>query len=139
MSRRALSRRRFLRGIGGAALALPFLESLGWRRGSTAVEIDRPIYSVFVRQANGVAQAYTYSDTHSWAVSEPERFWPRETGALTQASLSGIDSDRAVSELADYADRLLMVRGCDHPFPMRVCGHSGAGAMCLTAAKFTDG
>ncbi|MDP6945641.1 MAG: DUF1552 domain-containing protein, partial [Myxococcota bacterium] len=86
-----------------------------------------PIYSVFVRKANGVAQAVD---------GEPERFWPRGGGALTRQSLLEIDSDRAVSELADYADRLLMVQGCNHPFPVQLCGHGDGGAQCLTAAQF---
>ncbi len=137
MSRRDWTRRRFLRGIGGATLALPFLESLGWRRGAKAVAPERPIYSVFMRQANGVAQGGVFKqEAYNTLYNEPETFWPRETGPITQASLSGLDSDRTMSELADHADRLLVVRGCDHPFPMQMCGHSGAGAMCLTAARF---
>ena len=134
MSGRSVTRRRFLRGIGGATLALPFLESLGWRRGAKSVPGDRPIYSVFMRQANGVAQRYQ-DELHD----EPERFWPRELGPVTKASLSGLDSDRTMGELADFADRLLLVRGCGHPFPLNMCGHGDSGAMCLTAAKFGGG
>ena len=131
MSSHRWSRRRFLRGVGGAMMALPFLESLGWRRGVRADVRQRPIYSVFMRQANGVAQEFK-SDLYD----EPERFWPRELGALTKETMLGRDSDRATSELADFADRLLMIKGCDHPFPRVLCGHAGAGAMCLTGAPF---
>ena len=131
MSRRDWSRRRFLRGIGGAALGLPFLESLGWRRGTRAEPVERPIYSVFMRQANGVAQAYQDA-----LYDEPERFWPRELGPLSKDGLQGRESDRTISELADFAHRLLLVKGCDHPFPRQFCGHAGAGAMCLTGANY---
>ena len=48
------------------------------------------------------------------------------------------DADRAVNELADYADKLLMVRGTKFAFPGNGCGHSGGGNQCLTAAKVSD-
>lgn len=121
------SRRAFLSGIGGAAVALPFLESLRPRGAKAATE--RPRYCVYVRQANGVAQADG---------DEPERFWPHELGALTTESLSTVDADRAVSELADYASKLLLVRGTRFGFPGNGCGHSGGGNQCLTAARVSD-
>jgi len=124
----AHSRRMFLRGLGGVTLGLPLLESLR-PRSAHAMKNDTPHYSVFVREANGVAQADN---------GEPEQYWPRQTGAITQASLSGVDSDRALSELADYADRALFVKGADFAFPSNGCGHSGGGNQCLTAAKVSD-
>lgn len=121
------SRRLVLRGLGGATLALPFLES--WRRAGAA-EAPVPHYAVFLREGNGVTQADN---------GEPEQYWPRTTGAITQASLSGQDADRAVSELADYADRLLLVRGTSYAFWENVtCGHSGGGNQVLTAARVSD-
>ena len=113
-------------------MALPFLESLGWRRGVRAEPRERPIYSVFMRQANGVAQEFKDE-----LYDEPERFWPRKLGRITKDTLLRRDGDRAISELADFADRLLLVKGCDHPFPRVFCGHSGAGAMCLTGAQYS--
>lgn len=124
---RGISRRAFLRGLGGITLALPFLETLAPR--DALAQEGRPIYSVFVRQGNGVQQAWN---------NEPERFWPRQTGALTRASLEA-DSDRAVSELKDFADRLLLVRGVNYGFENYDCGHSGGIAQCLTAADHTGG
>ena len=50
-----LSRRAFITGIGGATVALPFLPSLFPRDVKAATE--RPRYCVYVRQANGCAQA----------------------------------------------------------------------------------
>jgi hypothetical protein len=123
----SITRRRFLAGLGGAAVALPVLESvkfLGSSRARAAADAA-PVYSVFVRQGNGVAQA--------WA-DEPERFWPRNLGALTADVLATENADRAVSVLAPYADRLLMVRGTRYPFPGAGCGHSGGINQCLTAA-----
>jgi len=125
------SRRRFLKGIGGVAVALPFLETLADKK-VWAAPPNRPIYSVYMRQGNGVQQAYGWSD-------EPERFWPDTLGPVTQALLTGAESGKAVAELADYADRLLLVKGCNHPFGGGDCGHSSGGAQCLTAAKNTAG
>lgn len=121
------SRRAFLTGIGGVTVALPFLESLRPRRVRAATE--RPRYCVYVRQANGCAQADN---------GEPERFWPNSLGPVTTDSLTTVDADRAVAELADYADKLLLVRGTKFAFPGNGCGHSGGGNQCLTAAKVSD-
>lgn len=122
-SKPEVSRRMVLRGLGGAVLALPLLESIKPAGAATAAPAH-PI--VLLRQANGVVQADN---------GEPERFWPRNTGTLTQASLSGADADRAVSELASYADRLLLVKGTKFAFPGNGCGHSGGGNQVLTAAQ----
>lgn len=121
-----IKRRRFLQGLGGAMIALPFLESIRFISSARAQASRPTIYSVFVRQGNGVQQAMD---------SEPERFWPRELGKITAESLSTTDADRAVSELAPYADKLLMVRGTKFAFPGAGCGHAGGLNQCLTAAR----
>jgi len=130
----APSRRMFLRGIGGVTLGLPLLESLAPRSAHATTGTGTgmggtPHYSVFMRQANGVAQEDN---------GEPEQYWPRSTGPITTASLSTTDSDRALSELADYADRMLMVKGANFAFPGNGCGHSGGGNQCLTAAQVSS-
>jgi len=122
------SRRAFLYGAGGVTVALPFLEGLRPRK-VVAAGPERPRYAVFVRQANGCAQAEGM---------EPEQFWPRDLGPVTKESLSTTDADRAVSELAEYADKLLMVRGTRFAFPGNGCGHSGGGNQVLTAQKVSD-
>lgn len=126
-----ISRRRFLAGLGGAMVALPALESvkfLGGRRAS-ASGLDKPIFSVFLRQGNGCQQA---------AGNEPERFWPDELGALSTQILSNErNSGRTVAQLADYADSLLLVKGTRFGFPGIGCGHSGGLNQCLTAARVT--
>lgn len=123
-----MDRRRFLFGLGGAVVALPFLEGLSRR----AAHADPPPgfkFAIFMRQANGVTQKEG---------SEPERFWPTAApgpGALTAA---GLGADRVVNELAAYVDKLLLVRGVKYAFPGNGCGHSGGGNQCLTAAKVSD-
>ncbi|AGP35164.1 DUF1552 domain-containing protein [Sorangium cellulosum] len=108
-------------------VALPFLETFAPRRAAAGTG-DVPPFAIFMRQANGVAQA---------AGDEPEMFWPSETGPLSKASLER-DSDRAVSELKDYASQLILVRGVDFAFKANGCGHSGGGNQCLTAARVSD-
>lgn len=128
MKRTQSSRRRFLRGIGGVAMALPFLESLAPRKKASAAEGDAPPFAIFVRQGNGVAQA-TFD-------GEPERFWP-SFGPGTPLTTAGLaaESDRALSELADHASKLILVSGSNFGFPGNGCGHSGGGNQVLTAAR----
>jgi hypothetical protein len=123
-----INRRRFLSGLAGATLGLPLLESVRFlgRSARAAVVPGPPVYSVFVRQGNGVQQAGS---------GEPERFWPRELGPLTPQSLGVDNADRTLSRLAPFADRLLLVRGTRFAFPGNGCGHSGGLNQCLTAAK----
>ncbi len=128
MLRNNFSRRAFLYSAGGVTVALPFLDALRPRR-VVAAGPERPRYAVFVRQANGCAQKEG---------DEPEQFWPHELGAVTKETLSGIDSDRAVSELAEFGDKLIMVRGTRFAFPGNGCGHSGGGNQVLTAQKVSD-
>ena len=53
-------------------------------------------------------------------------------------ALTTTDADRAVSELAEFADKLLLVRGTRFAFPGNGCGHSGGGNQVLTAHKVSD-
>lgn len=118
-----LTRRMMLRGMGGAALGLPFLDAFAPRVARAADPGES--FAVFFRQANGVAQAQETEEIGS----EPERFWPRDFGALTPESMSG----RAVEELAPYRDKLLIVQnvnGEDFDFG---CGHARGAFQCLTA------
>lgn len=128
-----ITRRRFLAGLGGALVALPALESVRWLRGKSAraeVLDQPPVYSVFIRQGNGVQQA----DPNR---GEPERFWPRNLGTIDQQILGTDNADRALSVLAPFAEQLLLVRGTRFAFPGNNCGHSGGLNQCLTAAMVT--
>lgn len=120
----ALTRRRVLRGLAGVTVALPFLETFAPKKARAA---DYAPYAVFIRQANGVVQA---------TGDEPELFFPSATGALTSDAL--VSEGRALSVLADYADRMLVLRGVNFAFPGNGCGHSGGGNQCLTAARVSD-
>ncbi|WP_437647511.1 DUF1552 domain-containing protein [Sorangium sp. So ce362] len=122
-----ITRRRVLRGLFGVTVALPFLETFAPRRAAAGTG-DVPPFAIFMRQANGVAQA---------AGGEPEMFWPSEAGPLSADAMER-DSDRAVSELKEYASQLIMVRGVDFAFQANGCGHSGGGNQCLTAARVSD-
>jgi hypothetical protein len=114
-----LPRRRFLRGIGGAALALPTLEAFTIRRAAGA-PVNKKIFTVFMAQANGAVQ---------------ERFWPTTAGPLTTASMTA-DSTKAVYELRDHAAKLGIVRGVNYPFGNSVgCGHAAGCVQTLTASR----
>ncbi len=121
-----LSRRRVLRGLCGAAVALPFLETFAPRRARAGGAASAPKYAIFVRQGNGVQQA---------ADDEPDRYWPDQGfGALTTASMS-TDPERALARLAPFASKLCIPRGLRFAFPGNGCGHSGGGNQVLTAAQ----
>lgn len=118
------SRRRVLKGVGGAVLGLPWLEGLDAREAQAQTKATAP-YAIFFRQANGVAAEQSTGEIGA----EPERFWPRETGALTTESLSG----RALAQLSGYASRLLVVGNANmENFPYGD-GHARGALQLLTA------
>jgi len=85
-----MNRRHFLRGLGGAAVALPFLESFAPR---TARAADPPKRLAIFFCCNGI---------------NPGKFWPvTGYGPLTAASFAGT----SLAPLSDYAPKLLMPRG----------------------------
>jgi len=81
---------------------------------------------MFICTANGVVQSFR---------DEPEKFWPPTLGPLTVAGMQAFASDRATGMLADYADKLNIVRGLKYPFPNNGCGHALGLLQCLTAAR----
>jgi len=111
-----MERRKFLKGLGGAVFALPFLESL-WAQTGMAAENDPGRFAIFVRQANGVVQ---------------ERFWPTTLGPLSKEVLP---ADRTVATLKDYMSKLAIIRGLSHPFGNEGCDHAFGGAQALTASR----
>jgi hypothetical protein len=122
---RLVGRRLFLQGAAGVIVGLPLLETFTPRRAGAAPSAFR--YAVFMRQANGVQQGRYQM--------EPDRFWPTKLGALTTDGMNA-DGDQAVNVLADYAAKLLIVRGCQYN-SIKVdagCGHSQGGLLCLTAS-----
>jgi hypothetical protein len=96
-----VSRRAVLRGLGGAAVSLPFLDAFAPRRAWAEGGDGAEPFAIFFRQANGVAQEANTSTIGQ----EPERFFPRSKGALTAQGVEG----RALDELSGHLPRLLVV------------------------------
>ncbi len=91
-----LSRRIVLKGLGGATLGLPLLESF-LPRTAHAQNATAQTFAIFFRQANGVAQG---------GQGEPDRFWPKQRGPLTEATMQG----QALDELTAVRSKLLILR-----------------------------
>jgi hypothetical protein len=112
--RAGLNRRAFLRGAVGAAVALPFLESLPER--SAWAEGEEPVFGLFIGTANGVVQP---------------KFFPDELGPLTQAGLAA--AGKATSQLSAHADHLLFLKGIRWPMPgPSSCSHAQGSCQVLT-------
>ncbi len=129
-----MNRRMVLRGAGGLMLGLPLLETFMPRKASAQTAVRSPFVLIVVGD-NGVVQA----GVTLGGAGEPEKFWPTATGALTRDKLLADKTTRSIGELADYADRLLIVRGINLPYNSTGCSHSAADAQILTAAKITTG
>jgi hypothetical protein len=129
-----MNRRMVLRGAGGLMLGLPLLETFMPRKAAAQTALRSPFVLIVVGD-NGVVQAGVNLNV----ASEPERFWPTATGALTNASMTADKATRSTGELAAYADKLLIVRGINLPFSSNGCSHSAADAQILTGANITPG
>jgi hypothetical protein len=111
---RSFDRRRFLRGVGGVALALPALEAWQPRRAQAAA---KKVYTVFMCEQNGTIQ---------------EKFYPTSMGPLTAASMMGT----ACEDLKDHAADLLVIKNMNWTHGNGVgCGHSSGCNTALTASK----
>ena len=123
-------RRAFLRTMGGLGIGLPFLEGLPERsafaQDSAQPAAPAPTFGMYICTANGVVQAFR---------QEPEKFWPTQLGPLTTEGMQAFAGDRATGLLADYAAKLLIVKGVNYPFGNRGCGHALGLTQCLTAAQ----
>ncbi len=115
-------------------LGLPLLDAFMPRK-LAAQEAVRSPFVLIVVGDNGVVQAGVTLE----GSGEPEMFWPTASGALTRDSMLADNSSRAIGELADHAERLLVVRGVNLPFASTGCSHSAADAQVLTAASITAG
>jgi hypothetical protein len=129
-----MNRRNVLRGACGLMLGLPLLETFMPRRAAAQSETRSPFVLIVVGD-NGVVQTgVTLSGS-----GEPEKFWPTQTGLLTRDKLLADKATRAIGELADYAEKLLIVRGVNLPYSSNGCSHSAADAQLLTSAQITPG
>ena len=123
-----INRRAFLRGAGGVAIALPFLEGYLERSAFGALPTT-PVFAFFICTANGVVQS---------GGGDPERFWPTALGAITSANLAAA-TDRCTGILAEHASRLLFVKGINYPNGGTGCGHASGLAQTLTGLAPTGG
>ncbi|MBC7659139.1 MAG: DUF1552 domain-containing protein [Chitinophagaceae bacterium] len=116
-----MERRLFLKGTGGVIFGLPILESLFWARKAQAATTPPP-YAIFLYQPMG---------------PEKDTWWPSTTGKLTKDTLAG----RGVEPLADYLDKLLIIKGLGHGNEEHFnAGDHGEGvAMTLSAARVDFG
>jgi hypothetical protein len=105
-----MNRRMVLRGAGGLMLGLPLLEGFMPRKAAAQTAMRSPFVLLVVGD-NGVVQAGVSLSV----ASEPEKFWPTATGALTTASMTADKATRSTGELAAYADKLLIVKGVNLP------------------------
>ncbi len=129
-----INRRAVLRGASGLMLGLPLLETFMPRRAKAQDEARSP-FVLLVVSDNGVVQGGVTLD----GAGEPEMFWPTAFGPLTQEHMLADKESRSIGELADHAERLLIVRGVNLPFSSTGCSHSAADAQILTGAKITSG
>lgn len=123
-----LPRRHFLKGVGGVTLGLPILEALLPREAKAASVA--PPFLAFVSSDNGVVQA---------RAGEAEAWWPTALGPLTTANMTADKATRASGELADYATRLLFVRGVGHALGANGCNHASGCAQLLTGTASLSG
>jgi hypothetical protein len=121
-----IGRRAVLKGMGGFALSLPLLEGLLPRKASAGGDAVDP-FAIFFRQACGVGCAQSTGEIGD----EPERFWPTEYGPLSAATM--LPGERAVGELVDYADRLLVIHNVNENYFDYGDGHANGAMQGLTA------
>jgi hypothetical protein len=103
-----------LRGAGGIAVGLPFLESLP-ERSAWAAE-QAPVFSLFICAVDGVV---------------PASFFPSALGEFTADSLAA--AGKATSQLAAHADNLLFIKGINWPSNPIAEPHAESLCMALTA------
>ncbi|HEY0710811.1 MAG TPA: DUF1552 domain-containing protein [Polyangia bacterium] len=116
-------RRAFLRGVGGAMIALPALEAFSMRQ-AKAQPPKKKVYVCFIEQMNGhILDMYN----------------PTNVGPITTVSLKA-EPGKAVSELADHAADIGIVKNIDHAFDIaNGCGHPQGGNIAITASKPRSG
>src|SRR5688500_13222401 len=93
--KKQVNRRLFLRGLGGACVAAPFLSSVAER------------YAIGAPVAGGAPKRLILMFSHYGVVTT--KFFPAKAhGALTASDLTSMPS---LAPLAPYADKILIPRG----------------------------
>jgi hypothetical protein len=119
-ARPRLNRRAMLRGLFGASVGLPFLESLPERSAWAAGH--NPVFSLFICAVEGIV---------------PASFFPDQLGVLTANELAA--AGKATSELARHAEQLLFVEGVNWVPTGFAEPHAETLAVALTAMAPTTG
>jgi hypothetical protein len=136
----AFSRRKFLLGLGGAAVGLPFLEGLA-PKSARADNGPKP-YALFYRRGNGVQQAIFDRNSYPSAgfytqtqPQEPERWWPMQNAStpIPYGALSTFGPISALNEIEAYVAKTTIVRGLRHPYGTEN-GHPEGAAQGLSGA-----
>ena len=140
----AFSRRKFLVGVGGAMVGLPFLEGLVPKeaRANELIANPKP-YALFYRRGNGVQQSifdrnsYPSQDGYGNSMPrEPERWWPMQD-ASTSFPFGALPGNfgpiSALSEIDAYAAKTTLIKGLRHPYGTEN-GHPEGAAQGLTGA-----
>ncbi|MBX3190887.1 MAG: DUF1552 domain-containing protein [Labilithrix sp.] len=136
----AFSRRKFLIGIGGAVVGLPFLEGLAPK---TAKGADPPAqsFALFYRRGNGVQQGIFTKDDYLPAYQqnqEVERWWPMQsaTTPISFGNLATFGPISALNELEAYVSKTTVIKNLRHPYGTEnghpegfIQGLSGAGVL----------
>lgn len=113
--KRLISRRNLLRGAGGVAIGLPFLEGMPER--SAWAQDSPPTFAFFMVAACGVVGS---------------RFFPDSRGPLSTQSL-GAATGKATSKLAAHAPNLLFLSGTNFATNgPTACGHAQGLCQALT-------
>jgi len=148
----AFSRRKFLMGVGGAMVGLPYLESLAPKgiKEADAANGTEP-FALFYRRGNGVQQGlYDRNDYVNFpgGIRDPERWWPMQNAStpMPYGALTSFGSLSAIRELEAYVSKTTVVRGLRHPYGTEnghpegaVQGLTGAGVKYLNdAPNFTN-
>ncbi|HET6281684.1 MAG TPA: DUF1552 domain-containing protein [Polyangia bacterium] len=107
MLRKHFGRRRFLKGLGGAVIGLPALDVFQSPVWAQSAAPTKKIYSALLMQHNGSVIGTN---------GEADRFWPTSIGPLTTAILAGADSTQAISEMKDYASKIVAIRNVDFKY-----------------------
>jgi hypothetical protein len=141
----AFSRRKFLLGLGGAAVGLPFFEGLVPKNAKGAPAGPQP-YALFYRRGNGVQQAIFDRNSYPFAgwdtatqgpkpQPEPERWWPMQNASTPYpfGPLSTFGPISALNEIEAYVAKTTLVKGLRHPYGTEN-GHPEGAAQGLTGA-----
>ncbi|HXI55143.1 MAG TPA: DUF1552 domain-containing protein [Polyangia bacterium] len=141
VNKRTVSRRRFLRGMGGVVVGLPALDVFQRRASGAVPPPTKKIYSAWMLQNCGLVQGPHFGTgggpitaVVANAPPETDMFWPKATGSITAAAMMGADADQATSQLVDYASKLIFVRGSSFKHSFQ---HGGGPVAAMTGAPVT--